>query len=185
MFFNILVLGVVTGNMGNVNIPYNEIVTVLGERPSLSDFTDKEQFNLVNDEYSRRFEEESKVRLSILKRERKKEWEKIIMKLGIADVIIAILTFTFYWCGTVNFFEIKENTITFYYASGKKEQIDAVRNKVSFERIKLFTIRYFYIPRLFYTFYYIFDEMSSEKRIIVFITKKEGEKIAKYLASFE
>lgn len=185
LLFTMLVLAVVTGKMGNVNIPYKEIIVAIGERPSLSDFTSKEEFNLVNDEYSRRFEEESKAKLSILKAERKKEWEEIIMKLGIVDAIIAILVFTFYWRSTVKHFEIKGNVITFFYTSGKEKKIDIVRDKVNFERVRLFAIRYFYIPRLFYTFYYTSDKSLIEKDIIVFITKKEGEKIAEYFANFE
>lgn len=102
-----------------------------------------------------------------------------MIKLGIAETIIAIVVFALYLRTIVKSFKIEGNTITFIYVNNKQKQINIAENNVKFQRVKLFSIRYMYIPRMYYVFNYTY-KAKKEDQETVFISKEEGIKIAEY-----
>ena len=179
IFITLVSFAIITSKMGNIHIPHEEIISIVGKEPTLADFGGGEKLIQAKEEYSKKYKIERKKKLKILQTERKKILNQKLIKLGIAETIIAIVVFALYLRTIVKSFKIEGNTITFIYVNNKQKQINIAENNVKFQRVKLFSIRYMYIPRMYYVFNYTY-KAKKEDQETVFISKEEGIKIAEY-----
>ncbi|WP_443863843.1 hypothetical protein [Fusobacterium ulcerans] len=179
IFITLVSFAIITSKMGNIHIPHEEIISIVGKEPTLADFGGGEKLIQAKEEYSKKYKIERNKKLKILQTERKKILNQKLIKLGIAETIIAIVVFALYLRTIVKSFKIEGNTITFIYVNNKQKQINIAENNVKFQRVKLFSIRYMYIPRMYYVFNYTY-KAKKEDQETVFISKEEGIKIAEY-----
>lgn len=179
IFITLVSFAVITSKMGNIHIPHEEIISIVGKEPTLADFGGGEKLIQAKEEYSKKYKIERNKKLNILQAERKKILNQKLIKLGIAETIIAIVVFALYLRTIVKSFKIEGNTITFIYVNNKQKQINIAENNVKFQRVKLFSIRYMYIPRMYYVFHYTY-KAKKEAQETVYISKEEGIKIAEY-----
>lgn len=179
IFITLVSFAIITSKMGNIHIPHEEIISIVGKEPTLADFGGGEKLIQAKEEYSKKYKIERNKKLNILQAERKKILNQKLIKLGIAEIIIAIVVFALYLRTIVKSFKIEGNTITFIYVNNKQKQINIAENNVKFQRVKLFSIRYMYIPRMYYVFHYTY-KAKKEAQETVYISKEEGIKIAEY-----
>lgn len=179
IFITLISFAIITSKMGNIHIPHEEIISMVGKEPTLADFGGGEKLIQAKEEYSKKYKIEKNKKLEVLQAERKKILNQKLIKLGIAETIIAIIIFLLYLRTTVKSFKIEGNTITFTYVNNKQKQINIVENNVEFQRVRLFSIRYMYIPRIYYIFHYTYKAQKEDQET-VYISKKEGIKIAEY-----
>lgn len=179
IFITLVSFAIITSKMGNIHIPHEEIISIVGKEPTLADFGGGEKLIQAKEEYSKKYKIERNKKLNILQAERKKILNQKLIKLGIAETIIAIVVFALYLRTIVKSFKIEGNTITFIYVNNKQKQINIAENNVKFQRVKLFSIRYMYIPRMYYVFHYTY-KAKKEAQETVYISKEEGIKIAEY-----
>lgn len=179
IFITLISFAIITSKMGNIHIPHEEIISIVGKEPTLAGFGGGEKLIQAKEEYSKKYKIEKNKKLEVLQAERKKILNQKLIKLGIVETIIAIIIFLLYLRTTVKSFKIEGNTITFTYVNNKQKQINIIENNVEFQRVRLFSIRYMYIPRIYYIFYYTY-KAHKEDQETVYISKKEGIKIAEY-----
>ncbi|MDU1909612.1 hypothetical protein [Fusobacterium sp.] len=179
IFITFVSFAIITSKMGNIHIPHEEIISIVGEEPTLADFGGGEKLIQAKEEYSKKYKIEKNKKLEVLQAERKKILNQKLIKLGIAETIIAIIIFFLYLRTIVKSFKIEDNTITFTYVNNKQKQINIVENNVKFQRVRLFSIRYMYIPRIYYIFHYTYKAQKEDQET-VYISEKEGIKIAEY-----
>lgn len=179
IFITLVSFAIITSKMGNIHIPHEEIISIVGKEPTLADFGGGEKLIQAKEEYSKKYKIERNKKLNILQAERKKILNQKLIKLGIAETIIAIVVFALYLRTIVKSFKIEGNTIAFIYVNNKQKQINIAENNVKFQRVKLFSIRYMYIPRMYYVFHYTY-KAKKEAQETVYISKEEGIKIAEY-----
>ena len=173
--------GVILTKMGNINLPHKEIVVVVGDEPTLADFGGGEKLIKAKEEYSKLYRVERDKQLEILSKERKEILKPKLVKAALASIIVAGIVFILYLRGTVKYFKIEGDNIIFTYASNKDKKLSIKDNHVEFRRIKFYSIRYLFIPRIFNQFYYYLN--SNRKDVeTVFISKKDSLKIFEYFS---
>lgn len=178
-------IGIITSKMGNIYVPHEEIIAIVGTEPKLSDFGGGgKKLIQAKEEYSKKYKIERNKKLAVIKAERKVILNQKLKKLSIAEAFFAIIIFILYYRTIVKSFKIDEDTITFTYTNNKQKQIKILENNMEFKRIRLFSIRYLFIPRIYHIFYYTY-KASKKDQIVVHISKEEGIKISEYFADIK
>lgn len=174
--------GVILTKMGNINIPHKEIVAVVGNEPTLADFGGGgEKLIKAKEEYYKQYRAEKNKRLAILSQERKEILKPKLVKAALASIIVGVIVFILYLRGTVKSIKIEGDNILFIYANNKEKKLSIKDNRVEFRRIKFYSIRYLFVPRMFYQFYYYIKGNKKDLET-VFISKEDSLKVLEYFS---
>lgn len=81
IFITLVSFAVITSKMGNIHIPHEEIISIVGKEPTLADFGGGEKLIQAKEEYSKKYKIERNKKLNILQAERKKNIKSEIDKI--------------------------------------------------------------------------------------------------------
>jgi len=184
LFIGFVCCGVILTKMGNINVPHKEIVAVVGSEPTLADFGGGEKLIKAKEEYSKQYRAEKDRQMEILSQERKEILRPKFIKAGLASLIGFVIVFIFYLLRTVKSFKIEGDSIIFTYVNNREKELSIKDNRVEFRRIKFYSIRYLFIPRMFNQFYY-YTKGSKKDLETVHISKEDGLKVLEYFSQNE
>lgn len=173
----------ITNRMGSDYPPTGSVEAVIGKSPDYDEVTAAgKDYQEAVKEYDAIYEEELSRQRVIVAAQNRETMRQRTVKTVAVGAVVGILVFVLSYRQAVKSFEITDTDIVFTYVSGKQKKVARADQQLTFQMTRLFTIRYLFIPRLCYNFYYLHGKSKKQDYQNVFLTKDDGMRVAQIMS---